>query len=148
MKTLVCLLTLIGLTWATGVGSAQKKLTPLMTELMQKKLKASQGVLEGLALGEFSKITRGAEEIVQISKTTEWQFVRTPRFELHTLEFRTAAENLLQKGKERNLDGAALAYVELTLSCVRCHRYVRDVRDARLGNNLGHFAFLQEKERP
>ena len=39
---------------------------------------------------------------------------------------------LAQKARDRNLDGAALAYVDLTLACVKCHKYVREVRMTRL----------------
>jgi hypothetical protein len=49
-------------------------------------------------------------------------------------DFRRAAEAILQKAKERNLDGVALAYGDLTRTCVHCHQYLRDVRDARLPN--------------
>ena len=27
-----------------------------------------------------------------------------------------------------DIDGAALAYIQMTLNCVTCHKYVRDVR--------------------
>jgi hypothetical protein len=39
----------------------------------------------------------------------------------------------VKKAKDKNIDGVALAYVDVTLSCVRCHEYVREHRrDARL----------------
>src|SRR5262249_58123833 len=114
-----------------GFASQDKKGSAL-SELMQKKLKNAQLVLEGLALGDFAKITRSAETLIQITKTEEWQVLKNPRYEMHTNEFRRAAENLVQKARDKNLDGAAFAYVELTMSCVRCHQFVRDVRDVRL----------------
>jgi hypothetical protein len=113
------------------VGSQQKRGNAL-NELMQKKLKSAQFVLEGLAIGDFAKIRRSADDLIQLSKTEEWHVIKSPRFETHSNEFRRAAENLAQKAQDKNLDGAAFAYVELTLSCVRCHQYVRDVRDAGL----------------
>lgn len=30
--------------------------------------------------------------------------------------------------KKKNIDGAALAYMETTMKCVSCHKYVRAVR--------------------
>ena len=30
------------------------------------------------------------------------------------------------KAKAKNLDGATLAYVRLTMNCIECHKYVRD----------------------
>ncbi len=38
----------------------------------------------------------------------------------------------MRKAKDKNLDGVTLAYMDLTMSCVRCHQYVRDTRDASL----------------
>jgi hypothetical protein len=99
---------------------------------MADKLKNGQLLLEGMALGDFDKISRSAERLIQISKTAEWFVYRTPRYELHTNEFRRAAETVIQKARDRNLDGVALAYFDMTMSCVRCHQNVREVRDARL----------------
>ena len=32
-----------------------------------------------------------------------------------------------------NLDACALSYVDMTLTCVKCHKYVRETRDTALG---------------
>ena len=61
--------------------------------------------------------------------------VKTPRYELHSNEFRRAAEVILQKAQAKNIDGVAYGYMDLTMTCVRCHQYVREVRDARLPLN-------------
>ena len=103
-----------------------------VADLMRKKLDQAQKVLEGIALNDFDKISRSGEELMLISKTVEWRVVKTPEYEIHSNSFRRAAETLMEKAKEKNLDGAALAYVDLTLSCVKCHKYVRDVRMTRL----------------
>jgi hypothetical protein len=55
-----------------------------------------------------------------------------PRFVLNSAALRRNAESLIDNCKDRNLDAAALSYVELTLTCVRCHKYVREVRMTRL----------------
>jgi hypothetical protein len=102
---------------------------------MASKLKNSQRLLEGLALADFGKISRSAEELVQLSKTAEWMVLKTPRYEVHSKEFRRAAETVLRKARAKNLDGAALAYFDMTMSCLRCHQYVREQRDARLPGN-------------
>jgi hypothetical protein len=98
---------------------------------MRQKLHHSQKVLEGLATANFPMISRSAEELIQLTKSEEWHVLRTARYQLFSNEFRRTAEDLVAKAESKNLDGAALAYVEMTLSCVRCHRYVREVREAR-----------------
>ena len=115
----------------TMVGHAEDDGKTLKA-LMIKKLENSQKVLDGLALGDFDKIGKHAEELIQISKAAEFRVIKTPQYELHSNDFRRNADTLAQAAKAKNLDGCALAYVELTLSCVKCHKHVREVRMARL----------------
>jgi hypothetical protein len=96
--------------------------------LMRKKLEHSQKLLEGIAINDFDKIGRNAEELIAISKLAEWRVLKTPQYELHSNEFRRIADTVAREAKAKNLDGATLAYVDLTLSCVKCHKYVREVR--------------------
>lgn len=97
-------------------------------EIMRQKLKNSQRVLEGLAMNDFDKIADSASELVLLSKEAQWKVMKTPRYEVHSGEFRRTAEALVQMAKDRNLDGASLMYVDLTLTCVKCHKYVREAR--------------------
>jgi hypothetical protein len=57
---------------------------------------------------------------------------KTREYEVHTNNFRRALEEIVKKGKEKNLEGATLGYVDMTLTCVRCHQHTREIRDARL----------------
>lgn len=110
--------------------SAQKAedKVPKVGDLMLKKLQNSQKVLEGIALNDPDKIAKHARELIEISKQAEWRVLKTPRYELWSNEFRRNAETLENNAKEKNLEGATLAYVELTLTCVKCHKYVREER--------------------
>jgi ribosomal protein L44E len=101
-------------------------------KLMQRKLQFAQRVLEGIALNDFDKIADSAAELVEVSKAASWRVMKTPQYEVFSNDFRRNAEALGQLAKARNLDGAALAYVDLTLNCVKCHKYVRETRMVRL----------------
>jgi hypothetical protein len=103
-----------------------------VSDLMRKKLVHAQNVLEGIALNDLDKVSQNARDLMDVSRQAEWRVLKTPQYELYSNEFRRAAETLGQRAKEKNTDGAALAYVELTLTCVRCHKHVREVRMARL----------------
>jgi hypothetical protein len=103
-----------------------------INKVMAAKLKHSQKLLEGIALADFKKIESSAEELIDLTKTEEWLMHKAPRYEMHTNEFRRAAETLIRKAKDKNIDGATLAFFDMTMSCVRCHQHVREVRDARL----------------
>lgn len=50
---------------------------------------------------------------------------------MHSNEFRRSAENVAQAAKNKNIEGATLVYMDMTMVCVRCHKHVREVRQAR-----------------
>jgi hypothetical protein len=124
---LVALTLLASVPTLSGHGDPPKK-DEKLHELMQKKLAASQKVLEGVATNDFDKIGKQADELTAISKQVEWRVIKTPQYELYSNDFRRTADDLAKSAKEKNIDAAALKYVELTLTCVRCHKYVRETR--------------------
>lgn len=103
-------------------------------ELMRKKLEQSQKVLEGIAVSDLKAISKHADELIDLSKQTEWRMLKTPQYETNSNEFRRNAENLIKSAKDKNLDAAALSDIELKLTCLRCHKYVREERMLRLDN--------------
>ena len=126
---LVVLALLLGIPTLSGHGGEPKKDSKLH-DLMQKKLTASQKVLEGIALNDFKQIGKQADELIDVSKQAEWRVLKTPQYELYSNDFRRTAENLGKSASDKNIDAAALAYVELTLTCVKCHKHVRETRNA------------------
>lgn len=98
-------------------------------QVMDQKLTCTQNVLEGLSLNDFKKVRTNAKTLLQLTNTEEWLAIKTPEYAKHTNEFRDSLDKMLKRVEERNLDGATLAYLELTLTCVRCHQYVREVKD-------------------
>jgi hypothetical protein len=135
MKRLVCTaiaLTSIALSFQV-TAQADKERDEVLAAMMQKKLHSAHRVLEGVVISDFKKVTLGGEELIRLAKSETWQLIRSPQYEQHSADFVRATELLVKKAKERNIDGAALAYVEMTRSCVRCHQYVRENRrDVRL----------------
>jgi len=51
------------------------------------------------------------------------------RDQLHI--FQNSNKQLIRMAEQKNLDGAALAYVQMTLSCVNCHKVVRSSREVQ-----------------
>jgi cytochrome c556 len=99
-----------------------------LKKLMTKKLENTQKVLEGLAINDYDMVAKHADELIQISKSAEFRVMKTPKYEVNSNDFRRAAETMIQQAKAKNTDGIALAYVDMTLSCVRCHKHVREER--------------------
>jgi hypothetical protein len=124
----MALVLLFGIPTLSGHGGEPKK-DDRLHDLMQRKLTASQKALEGIALNDFDKIGKQADELIAVSKQTEWRVLKTPKFELYSNDFRRIADDLAKSAKDKNIDSAALNYVELTLTCVKCHKHVRETRD-------------------
>jgi hypothetical protein len=132
MKLTLFLLTSLALLAAVPFAGGRED-KDKVAELMHRKLVKAQKVLEGIAVKDFKLIGDNAEELIAISKEAEWKVIKTPRYEMYSNEFRRAAESLIDNAKDKNLDAAALSYVDMTLSCVKCHKHVREVKMTRGG---------------
>lgn len=97
---------------------------------MRAKLDHSQKVLEGLATDDMALVAKHSQELALLSHAANWQVMQTEDYLNHSLEFRRSANAVTKAAREKNLDGATLAYVSMTMNCVKCHKYVRGIRMA------------------
>ncbi len=125
--TILAIVLMIGAAAVVQVSTAQ---TRPVGEFMRAKLKHSQKILEGLTVENFESIAAGAHEISLLSQAANWQVIETEDYVQQSNEFRRSADALEAAAKKRNLDGAALAYVDMTMKCIKCHKYVRGIRMA------------------
>jgi hypothetical protein len=93
---------------------------------MKQKLVASQNILAGLTKGDYDSIEKNAQSMLAVSYLEKWVRAGTPGYRKLMQDFESANKSLTVAARERNLDGATIAYVQLTLSCVHCHKIVRD----------------------
>ncbi len=99
---------------------------PNEAQVMQVKLKRAQALLQALAMEDFKTIQDNAESLVRISRATEFlRAYKTEEYEFQARVFQKAAETLAAKAREKNIDGATLAYLDMTVSCVACHNHFR-----------------------
>jgi cytochrome c556 len=119
---------------AIGCLAAQGHAEPRedLRDFMRAKLKHSQNVLEGLVLADYDKIAKGAQEMSLLSLAATWQVLQTPEYLDYSRKFRVEADALTNAAKQGKLDAATQAYNKMTVRCVECHKYVRDVKMARL----------------
>jgi hypothetical protein len=97
-------------------------------EFMRQKLDFSKEVLEGLSLEQFASIERGGKALKKLSEAAEWEVPTIPNatdYIAQTTDFQRSCDDLLKQAKARNIDGATLAYLKLTMTCVQCHKFVR-----------------------
>jgi cytochrome c556 len=55
----------------------------------------------------------------------QWATLRTKEYAERSTEFRRSVDAITSAAREKNLDAATLAYVDATMQCISCHKYVR-----------------------
>ncbi len=104
---------------------------PLET-IMKRKLEYTHNLLQALMLEDFDAIEQNSERLRRLSEASNWNVIRTHEYTRHNSEFSRAVDALKKAAQEKDLEAATLAYVEMTLKCVQCHKYVRGVDRADL----------------
>jgi hypothetical protein len=99
---------------------------------MKAKLSHSQQVLKGLATEDFDLIAKNSQSMSLLCLDEIWMVLQTPEYRERSTEFRRSVDAVTEAAKKKNLEAAALGYVDVTLKCVNCHKYVRKARMARL----------------
>ena len=126
MRTKFVVVTLLALLAASVIlSSAQNKKSRATKEFMRDKLELTQGILEGLAVENFDLILSRSQRLSAMSQEVGWKVFENPDYEQQSIAFRRNVDALTKAAKNKNLDGATLAYVRATMSCVECHKYVR-----------------------
>lgn len=132
-KTMMILVVLVSALMAAGnYAQSDDGTEDNLRTFMRLKLKHAQEVLEGLSVENYDQIADSAQEIGLLSQASQWQVLQTPEYVRRSTEFRRAVEAISKAAKDRNLDGATLGYVNVTMKCVNCHKYVRSVQNAKL----------------
>lgn len=118
----------VGFGLATEGADTKENKEKKAPTVMQRKLIHGQRVLEGLALNDFAKIKAGADGMKECAQEASWRVLQTPKYELYSNDFVRHLEEMQTAAKNKNLEAASLAYVETTLTCIKCHQHVRDER--------------------
>lgn len=119
---------------AASVGAAQEKPDPTAfkaSEWMKAKLEMSQAMLDGLTNGDFEKLETNAQKMNVINFLEKLVASDKPHYKEYMRQlnaFETANRDLLRMSSAKNLEGSTLAYMQLTVSCVNCHKIVRDAK--------------------
>jgi hypothetical protein len=103
----------------------QSKSTSNLEPFMRLKLEHSKGILEGLATEDFEMIAKGAQALTALSLESAWNVYTTEEYLQKSTDFRRSIQLIKDAANEENMDRAALGYVNLTVQCIECHRYLR-----------------------
>jgi CRISPR/Cas system-associated protein Cas10 (large subunit of type III CRISPR-Cas system) len=66
-----------------------------------------------------------------MSKAADWQVIQGPTYAQYSAEFRRNAEQLASMAKKKQIDSAALSYMQVTMTCINCHKYVKNAKVAQ-----------------
>ena len=121
-RTLVALAVLAASGMLASSASAQNE----VAAFMKAKLVHAEKVLEGLATEDFDLIVKHSQAISLLCQDELWSVVKTVEYHERSKEFQRSVNAITEAARQKNLDAAALAYVNTTLSCVNCHKYVRN----------------------
>lgn len=96
-----------------------------MSFWMAKKLEFSKAILESLTKGDFESMAKNAERMQRLGKLEG--FVRRNKdYQTQLHSFEVANQELVRHSVRRNVEGATLAFNQLTSSCVACHTMLRE----------------------
>ena len=122
--TFAAALVLLGFTLRPSPADDAVRVNAPAASLMQRKLDLSQNVLKALALEDYPLMSKSTTELLQLARQ-HWTEEETPAYRAQLKDFWTVLEGLDRAAQDKNLDGATLAYVQLTISCVKCHKSLR-----------------------
>jgi cytochrome c556 len=126
-RPLLCWMTGFCLTAIVGMSLPAKE-PPAATpqqKLMEAKLAHAQSLLSSLARQDFDKMSQSADKLLELAKQ-QWRDKETPEYRAHLKNFWTVLEGVKSAAEAKDLDKATTAYSQMTISCVNCHKYLRD----------------------
>ncbi|MFO0796594.1 MAG: hypothetical protein U0804_03900 [Gemmataceae bacterium] len=112
-----------------GVGSAQDRpAQPKQKQLpvMVRKLTHAQKVFEALAREDYAQMATHADGLAACVKDVTWRINDTERYLMFSNDFGREVASLQKAAKDKKGDAATLAFIDMTMTCVKCHRYLRD----------------------
>jgi len=120
------------LIWLAPIAAAngQEQKTPETAETqpsvwMRKKLEYSRNILAGLSSEDFDKVAANAQAMQGMSRFEGFLRGKMPGYRTQLEVFQDANEEIIRQAQKDNIEGAALAFTQLTISCVNCHKQLR-----------------------
>jgi hypothetical protein len=92
---------------------------------MKQKLKYSQEILNGLATEDYELITKNAMAMKGLNKIEFFVRQKPEGYRTQLKTFQFSLNEVVSNAEDENLDGATLAFTQMTISCVNCHKELR-----------------------
>ena len=99
-----------------------------MSYWMKRKLEYSQNILSGIAKADFTAIEANAQSMRNLSKIEGFIRRQAPGYTTQLQVFEQSNDEIIRQARNHNVEGAALAFTQLTISCVNCHKQLREAK--------------------
>jgi hypothetical protein len=114
-----------GFLMAPAGSATNAEQEPNIKLIMQRKLDNAHSILEAVITEDYETMEDAAGALRVLSQEAGWFVLTTPEYTERSTAFRRSVAEIELSAKEKNLDRAALGYVDMTLQCVRCHQLLR-----------------------
>jgi hypothetical protein len=104
---------------------------PEVKHVMREKLVRAQNILEAVVTSDWVSLETNSRELERLTDDPRWTVLKYPEYARQTAGFVKAIRALHLAAVQRDLDKAPQAYVDVTLKCVECHRYLARERIAK-----------------
>ncbi len=110
-------------------GSADKQddPDPALKKFMRQKLHASNQILEGLCTEDLEMVSDGSDTLMKMSGEEHWRVSNDIMYRRYSTEFMHAVEELQKEAKDNDMNGTSMAWVNVTMKCLKCHEWVRNI---------------------
>ena len=109
------------LLWGFVVTPAQG---PDLNRLMAQKLVQTQEILKAVVTSDWVALETHSRELERLTRDPRWMVLRYHEYARHSDAFVRAIQQLHRAAAQRDLEATPRAYIEVTLRCVDCHRYL------------------------
>lgn len=97
---------------------------------MQVKLTAAQEVFADLTRGDLESVKKRAQTMQVIDMLEQWlrdsPVQQKSEYKRQLNEFQFSTRELIRHAEDNNIDGALTAWLDISKSCVGCHKVLRD----------------------
>jgi hypothetical protein len=93
---------------------------------MRLKLQGSQDLLAALVRADFDGIRQSATRLNSFGRFERFVRGKNEEYNTQLRFFRNANQQIIRQADRKNVEGAALGFMQLTASCVNCHKVIRD----------------------
>ena len=94
---------------------------------MKKKMEYSQEILRGLAMADFEQIRFNAARLNVLNQVESFVRRKNPEYRTQLHTFNRVSAEIARQADKKNIEGATLAFNQLTVSCVQCHNTLREI---------------------